>query len=358
MKDRRLNVGMIGVGFIGQLAHLMNLVEITNCRVVAVADLRPRLRKQVAARYGIPRTFSNHSELLNDREVEAVVIVTPRQYTGPVALDCLNAGKHVLTEKPMAATLEQGLRLVEAAKARQVNYAIGYMKRYDAGVQMAKVMLDELIATQELGPVTFARSHCFMGDSYCSPYGHVVTDERPEYADEGWPIAPHWLPKSRERDFAAYLNTYSHDINLLRWLFGRAPSAQFVNFANPDGRLAVLDFGSFIASLETGRSTNQGWDEITEIFFADGRLTIRTPPPLLRNVPATVELYRAGAIQEIRSPQCGWSWSFRRQSEAFVDDCLYGRTSINAGSDGIEDLRLGEALWRLELARGSSPDGL
>lgn len=353
MNDGTLNIGMIGAGFIGQLAHLMNLVEMKNCRVVALADFRSELRRRVAERYRIPRTYTTHRELLKDPEIEAVVVVVPRQYTGPVALDCLSADKHVLTEKPMAGTFEQGKRLVEAATSRKVNYVVGYMKRYDEGVQAAKRMLDEFLATQELGPVLFARAHCYMGDSYCNAYGHIVTDEKPDYTDAGWPIAPEWMPESRARDFAAYLNTYSHNINLLRYLFGRTPVAEHVNFAQPAGRLAVLNFGAFVATLETGSSSNRGWDELIEIYFADGRLTLRTPPALLRNVPATIELYKAGAIQEISSPQCNWTWAFRRQAEAFVTDSLEGRRSLNTGVDGLEDLRLIEEMWRLELARDS-----
>jgi predicted dehydrogenase len=351
VSDRILKIGMIGAGFMGQLAHLMNLVEIRNCRVVAVAELRPELRRQVAERHGIPRTYETHHDLLKDPEVEAVVVVTPRQHLGPVVLDCLNAGKHVLSEKPMAGTLEQGKRLVDAAHAQKVNYAVGYMKRYDEGVQTAKRLLDELISSQELGPVIFARVHCFMGDSYCNPYGHVVTDEKPVQPGTGWPIAPDWVPENRAQDFAAYMNTYSHNINMLRHLLGRTPTAEYAHFSRPAGRLAVLSFGTFVASLETGRSSNRGWDEVTEIHFADGRLTIRTPPALLRNVPATVELYKAGTIQQVSSPQSNWTWAFRRQAEAFVTDSLAGLPSLNAGTDALEDLRLGEEMWRLDLAR-------
>src|SRR5581483_9533045 len=65
-QKRRLNVGMIGAGFIGQLAHLMNLVEVEECRVVALAEFRPELRRRVAARYDIPRTYPTHQELLQD----------------------------------------------------------------------------------------------------------------------------------------------------------------------------------------------------------------------------------------------------------------------------------------------------
>lgn len=352
MKERRLNVGMIGAGFVGQLAHLMNLVESKRCRVSALAEFRPLLRAKVAARYGIPRAYATHAELLEDPEVDAVVVVTPRNHTGPVALDCLKAGKHVLTEKPMAGTYEQGKKLVAAAKKAKVNYAVGYMKRHDEGVQVAKTLLDRLIKTQELGPVAFARAHCFMGDSYANPYGHVTTDEKADYPDGGWAPAPAWVPKSRVMDFAAYINTYSHNINLLRYLFGRTPEAEYAHFGNMEGRLAALNFGSFVATLETGRSMSlRGWDEVTEVYFRDGKLTIKTPPALLRNVPASVELYRAGKVQEIVSPQPSWSWAFRRQAEAFVADSLDRRAPLASGADSLEDLRLHEAMWRLELKR-------
>ncbi len=105
---------------------------------MALAEYRPELRRKVATRYEIPRTYATHEELLDDPAVEAVVVVTPRAYTAPVTLDCLEAGKHVLTEKPMAGTVEQAKRLVVAAQTRNLRYAVGYMKRYDEGVQLAK----------------------------------------------------------------------------------------------------------------------------------------------------------------------------------------------------------------------------
>jgi predicted dehydrogenase len=351
MTARTLNIGMIGAGFIGQHAHLVNYVEIAGCRVLALAEYRPELRRLVAQRYGIPRTYATHTELLRDADVDAVVVVTPRAYTAPVVLDCLEAGKHVLSEKPMAGTSEQGEQLVARAATKRVVYAVGYMKRYDEGVQTAKRMLDEILASGSLGPVTFVRAHCFMGNSYCNPSGQVVTDEKPTYADPGGPTAPNWLPAAWRGSFAAFVNTYSHNTNLLRFLFGRTPQVRSTVLSSHRAQVAVLDFGDFVATLETGRASNRGWDEVTEIYFADGRLTIKTPPALLRNVPATVELYKAGAVQEIISPQCDWTWAFRRQAEAFVADCLGNRTSLTSGSDSLEDLQLIEDLWRVEMNR-------
>jgi predicted dehydrogenase len=347
--QRKLNVGMIGAGFIGQLAHMMNLKEIASCNLLALAEFRPELRSRVATRFEIPRAYSTHVQLLNDADIEAVVVVTPRPQTGPVVLDCLRAGKHVLSEKPMAGTVEQAQKLVAEAKARNRLYAVGYMKRYDEGVQLAKSMLQGLMQSGELGPVLFARAHCYMGDSYCRADGHVVTEERVTYADGGWPIAPADFPEASVRDYAAALNTYSHNTNLLRFLFGKTPTVEYANFARPHGGIAVLGFGDFQATLEIGRTSNRGWDEVTEVYFADGKLTLRTPPALLKNVPAQLELYRGGSIQETRTFHCEWTWAFRRQVQAFVSDALEGRPSISSGEDAIEDVKLFETMWRKHL---------
>lgn len=348
-----VNIGMIGAGFIGQLAHLMNYVEVKNCRVLAVAEYRPQLRRRVAQRYEIPREYATHTELLADQDVDAVVVVTPRPYTGPVVLDCLLAGKHVISEKPMAGTSEQAAQLVATAAEKGLHYAVGYMKRHDEGTQVAKKILGEVLATGELGKVLFARSHCFMGESYCKADGHVVTDEKPDYPDAGWPTAPAWLPEDLARPYAAFVNTYSHNTNLLRYLFERNPRVEYARMTDAPAQLAVLDYGDFTATLETGRSTNRDWDEITEIYFTDGKLTLKTPPALLRNVSATVELYKAGKIQQVIVPRCDWTWSFRRQAQAFVDDILASRNSITSGEDSQLDLQLIEEIWRVDLARGS-----
>ena len=146
-----------------------SLSNVIFAEVIALAEYRPILRRLVATRYNVPRTYSNHKQLLSDKDIEAVVVVTPRQYTAPTVLDCLKAGKHVMSEKPMAGTVEHGEMLVKAAEPNGVRYVVGYMKRYDEGVQTAKNVLKQVIDSKELGQIIYTRTHCFAGDSYCNP---------------------------------------------------------------------------------------------------------------------------------------------------------------------------------------------
>src|SRR3989338_4121782 len=347
MAHRPIRVGIVGAGFIGQLAHIAHYAKIKDCRIVALAAGRSELRRKVAQRYGIPRTYSTHQELLKDPEVEAVVAVTARPGIGPVALDCLKAGKHLLTEKPMASTLEQAEKLVDAQPERKT-YAVGYMKRYDAGVQKAKEILDGLLRTGELGPILYARVHCFAGDAYCKADGHIVTDEKKTTDWETWGLAPDWVPDGQKQEYHQYLNMYCHDINLMRYLFGKTPVVSRVQFNDPGCKLAMFDFGGYSALLETGSFPGRAWDENVEIYFANGRLRIELPAALLRNVPAKFELTRGNVQDTLPSPS-GPSWSFQRQAEAFTQDVAQGRGSLSSGADSLEDIRLIETVWKMKL---------
>src|SRR5689334_9912963 len=122
---------------VGQMCHLANFAANPACRVVAIADLRPDLAAAAAQKFGVPRIYATHRELLADGEVSAVVVVTKRRATGPIVLDALNSGRHVLSEKPMAYTTLQAASLADAARRRSLVYSIGYMKRHDAGVARA-----------------------------------------------------------------------------------------------------------------------------------------------------------------------------------------------------------------------------
>ena len=120
---RQLKLGWVGSGFIGQVAHLANYAELPDVDIVALAELRPKLGALACRKYGIQRYYSDHRELLEDPDIEAVVAIVRRKHTAPVALDILNRGVHLFTEKPFAPTVEQGRELVDASKKNECTYA-------------------------------------------------------------------------------------------------------------------------------------------------------------------------------------------------------------------------------------------
>jgi predicted dehydrogenase len=345
-----IGIGFVGAGMVGQLAHIGNFVDLPGCRVRAIAELRPELGRRAAERFQVDRLYASHKELLADPEIDAVVVVTRRAATGPIVRDALQAGKHVLSEKPMAPTRALAQSLVDIAGAVKRKYAIGFMKRHDAGVQEAKKLLESLKSTGELGRIVLMRAYCFGGEFLVGNANFAMTEEIRPQGLELWPEAPDWLPHPMAADYAWFLNVFVHDVNLLRFFAGNTPEVTAVDLRRPNGRLALFDFGDYPGVLEMAEVGFREWQEGVEILFEKGRLTVELPPPLLQNMPARVELSCAGEKGNTVQPAMAWSWAFRRQAEAFVTDIATDREPITSGRDSLEDMVLVEEIWRRHLA--------
>lgn len=334
---------------ISQVAHLAHFARNPACRVVCVADSRPELARRVSEKFSVPKAYASHCDLLADAEVEAVVVVAPRAATGPMVLDALTAGKHVLSEKPMAQTAEQAARLTRAAAESGVLYSVGFMKRHDSGVQQAKAMLDDLVESGELGPVVMTRCYDFCRGYGVKPPGFIATGEhRPERL-ETWPV-PAWLPDELTETYDWFLNVAVHDVNLLRYLLGNGRlSVRFAEFSHPRGCVAILDAGDHAVVLEVGKSAAGAWRQGVEIYFECGRLLVELPSPMQRDAPARVVLDRNVKEPQTVAPAGDGSWAFARQSEAFVTDIAAGREPLASGADSVADLELIEDIWHAYL---------
>lgn len=344
--DGKIRIGMVGAGMVGQLAHLANFAQLPGCRVTALAELRPGLGELAAKRFGVPNLFPSHREMLAADIVDAVVVVTRRPATGPIVLEALEAGKHVLSEKPMAHSVDQGHRLVEAARKRDLVYSLGFMKRHDSGTALAKQAFDDFARSKELGRVLFMRVWCFGGEFACGADGFVMTDETRPEGIALWPIAPSFVPPDRAADYAWFLNVFVHDLNILRYFVGATPKVRAVDLSHTNGRLVLFDCGEFSATLEMAEQENTAWNEGLEVVFERGRLSLTFASPMWKNHPATVTLVRGS--EEIKLPS-DWSWSFRRQAEAFVADIVGNRAPLASGADALADLELAEDIWRHHL---------
>ncbi|HXP93268.1 MAG TPA: Gfo/Idh/MocA family oxidoreductase [Candidatus Binatia bacterium] len=343
-----VKLGFVGAGAVAQMCHIANFVEIADCRAVALAELRPELGRAAAAKFGIPRVYSTHRELLADPEVDAVVVVTRQAATGAVVLDALRAGRHVLSEKPMAHTLDQARLLAAEAQARDLRYAVGFMKRHDAAVQYAHSLLERYRATGELGPLAFVRAYCFTGHDGRDGTGFVMTPEERTVGLQAWPTAPDWLPEELHAEYELFLNVNSHDLNLLRYLLDGTPTVTGADLSRPLGKHVALDFGNCGGILEFGNTSLGEWNEGVEVYFARGVLRIAFPAPFVRQA-ARVEISTDDGRAQSVLPSFNERWSFRRQAEAFVKDVATGAEPLAGGADGVADLALAEEIWRLHL---------
>lgn len=190
-----LRVGILGLG--QGRSHLRAFQVSAGSRVVAVCDRDAALAERVARELGMPRVYGDYEQLLADRGVDIVVVATPDHLHGRHAIMALEAGKHVLSEIPMATTIEECARIVALTDRTGLKYQMGNQVRYAFCLQEVA----RQIAAGDFGEVFYGEGE------YLHHMGDIV---RSRPADH-WRIAPA-IPQT------TLLGGGPHAIDTLRWL--------------------------------------------------------------------------------------------------------------------------------------------
>lgn len=152
---KKLRVGIIGAGNIATSAHLPSYQQLTDIvEVVAIADIVPERAQAAAEKFGIPQYFASVEELLANVDVDYIDICTWTAAHAPVCIAAAKAGKNILCEKPLAATLEQGLAMEKAVKEAGVQFMLAVVTRYGAEQQKVR----ELYAEGVFGEIYAAKT--------------------------------------------------------------------------------------------------------------------------------------------------------------------------------------------------------
>ncbi len=190
MAERKVRIGFVGVGGMGQCAHLKNYITLQNCEVVALAEIRENLGTKVAARYGIPHVYPSHKEMLASEELDGIVASQPFNRHGVIVKELLKAGIPVFTEKPLAASVQVGEEIVKAVQASGTWHMVGYHKRSDPATRAAKAEIERLKSTGELGRMTYVRILMPAGDWVAGGFNDLIKDDAPYPVLEWDPPAP------------------------------------------------------------------------------------------------------------------------------------------------------------------------
>ncbi len=138
----RLRIGVIGLGWFGEI-HCETLAGIPNIELAALCTRRPERLSEQARKFGVKKTYTDYRDMLDDKSIDAVSIVTMwDQHTDP-AIAALEAGKHVFLEKPMASTVADCNKIIAASKKAKGVLQIGHICRFNPRYRMAKQAIDE-----------------------------------------------------------------------------------------------------------------------------------------------------------------------------------------------------------------------
>ena len=138
--EHLLNAAVIGVGTMGR-NHARVLASLPHVQLVAVADIDPTAARTAASTYRV-RAYTDYRELLDQEHLDLVIIAVPTRWHVPVALDVIARGIHCLIEKPIAASVEEGERILAALEGTSVKVTVGHIERFNPAVLELKRRLD------------------------------------------------------------------------------------------------------------------------------------------------------------------------------------------------------------------------
>ncbi len=228
-ENKIINVGVISCSGMAE-GHMKGVINHPNARLVAICDIDLEKAQTVAKRRCVDRVYQDYRELLAQPDIDAVIIVTPDQLHKEMAVAALEAGKHVLCEKPLALTREDCKAIAEAVKKSDKKFMVGQICRYTPGFKAAK----EIIDRGEIGELMFVESE------YAHDYEKIL---RPGV----WRYDP--LRNG-------VVGGGCHAVDLLRWIVGSDPEEVkaystkkiFKDLPYDDTHIAIMKFPNNIIS--------------------------------------------------------------------------------------------------------------
>jgi len=349
-------MGVIGCGEIAQIMHLPYLTELGELfDVRAVCDLSARLVETIGDTFHVPLRFTEYGDLLARDDIDAVAVLTLDH--APVVLAAAEAGKHVLVEKPICFTLDEGRAIVAAAEQHGVTLMVGYMKRFDPGYEYAQRVIAEMPG------VRLIRVHDLTGRGPLAPqeiYSLRRADDVPAELraelqasiNTRFALAVGSDDPALLRAYGMLLGLSSHDMTILRGAFGDPVAVQYAEVSSGGALvLAVLEYPQQVRCvLELGNlpeATRNWFDEELTVYGSGHTVSIRFPNPYVRYAPTTVHVLEMDGTAHVeRTVTASYDEAFRREWRHFHHCVGCGTAPLTGAADGVRDVEILSAIVR------------
>ncbi|MGN6377390.1 MAG: Gfo/Idh/MocA family protein [Gaiellales bacterium] len=353
--DRRLRIGVAGAGLIAQVEHIPNLLALADrFHLVGVADASPSVRAAVAARYGVA-AHSDLDSLLTER-LDALVVAVPDPLHADTVLAGLDAGLHVMCEKPLCFTERESAAIAERRDAAGRVVQVGYMKRFDPNYEAALDLLPEggdglrYISVEVSDPDAWP----FVGHRPLVRAGDLDPGLAADLAGRQRALASEALGFTADGDLLRgfcdpLMSGVVHAVNAVHGMLDR--------MGVPDGEVvaghvwAGGEGGAGTVSLLDGRAAwhlaqvlvpDIAWyRERYTLHFSDTVVELEFPAPYLNHQQTQLRVRRsAGRRLETLHVEAGYEEAFVRELEGFWESCVNGTEVRNTVEQAARDARL------------------
>jgi UDP-N-acetylglucosamine 3-dehydrogenase len=303
---KKLGVAVIGIGFWGR-NHVRVFSELPETELKAVCDVNKERVEAIANQYKVD-AYTDSRKLLKRKDVEAVSICTWTTTHAEEALRAIRAGKDLLVEKPIASTVREAKKIVNLAARRNKRLMVGFIERFNPGVQIAKNM----VYKDEIGTLVSATSK-------------RVSE---------WP--------ERIGDVGVVKDTAIHDIDLMRYIFDEEPSAVFAKIGNLR-HARYEDYAQIMLTFEKGRTAFIEANWLTP--YKTRNLLITGSRAILNLNYLTQEITIETAGQST-TPRHAGQEPLKLELKHFAESVLNYRTPNVTGIDGLRALQIAEASFK------------
>lgn len=318
---RKIRWGILSTAAIGTEQVIPAMQRGEFCEIAAIASRSLDNAQAVAARLGIARAYGSYEALLADPEIEAIYNPLPNHLHIPWSLKALEAGKHVLCEKPLALTAAEAQTLVDAAGQHpHLKVMEAFMYRHHPQWQKARQMVQE----GKIGTLRTIQSF----------FSYFLDD-------------PNNIRNSAEAGGGGMMDIGCYTVSLARFLFAAEPQRVF-GLVEFDPRFhtdrlasAILDFGSGTSTFTC--STQLANYQRVNIFGERGRIEIEIPFNAPSNQPCRLYYQLDGPVEEIVIPACD---HYTLQGDLFAQAILHDTAVPTPIEDALANMQVIEAVFR------------
>jgi len=321
----KLGVGVLGVGRMGR-CHAENVrSRVPEAKLVAVADVDVEAARRLAADLEIEHSYASIEELVERKDVDAVVIASPSRFHLANVQAAAAAGKHIFCEKPLALTIDGIDEAIEAARRAKVLLQVGFMRRYDPAYAEAC----KRIEAGEIGTPIIFRS--------------IGRDRQPP------PLSFY-----QSGSGALFLDSTIHEFDLARWLMhdevaevhafgGTLACPELVQFGELDAGMVNLRFShGAIGNVESFRQSRYGYDIYTEVVGSKATLRVG----YLRQTALTVLSGEGVSHDVVDHFLMRFAEAYLNQLRDFLRSVLRGSEPSVTGEDARQALAIALAAAR------------
>jgi len=344
---KRINVGIIGAGNISE-SHVQSYKKLENVNVLAVCDINRERAEDYARRYGIAYVFEDYNEMLKLEELDAVSVTTWNNGHAPISIAALKAGKHVLCEKPLAMNARQAQEMVDTANETGKLLMVGFVRRFEKHANYIKQVIED----GDLGKIYYAKT------------GYI----------RKWGNPGGWFSDKKRSGGGPVIDLGVHVIDLVRYITGKPkPVSVMASTFNYLGMKPEMKGLSKYLSRDYDEKNpyNDVEDAATAIIKFDNGMTLFFETSwVLHTKESTNYLYlygdKAGVQMEpvlefykedgrnyfveerplVQEEKNKFSAIFDREIAHFVDCIANGVECISPGEDGIEIMKIIDAIYK------------